>query len=322
MKLKRYELLCLGLLLIGGCRSELSGNTTACSPFVPCTTGTGGGGGGGSGGAGAGAGGGTDLEVLGSPFLLTLESYWYSDQAQAYPIPLSIKKISGTSNLGTSADLDQNTPCIIDKNVTFNSAQAARNIECGVEIPETQLWFSSLKFKIRTPAGLDEDERCDVIYFYPYFYRVSNLNAQGFTPFWAPGGVDCSTMTNGAFPIGCYSGPATHLVPGFPQNVGLHHIPLTDGALTISWTANSAYTSSRLDNRWTGYRSDGGGTPGTTVGATQDWEFQCVKTGSNLQYSYLLRIYPVPDNPLTPGAPRRRGWLEDDGVTSRANVSH
>ncbi|NBV50293.1 hypothetical protein EBR78_03600, partial [bacterium] len=45
MNLKYYKLLCLGLLLIGGCKTELSGNTTACSPFVPCTTGAGAGGG-------------------------------------------------------------------------------------------------------------------------------------------------------------------------------------------------------------------------------------------------------------------------------------
>ncbi|NDD03554.1 MAG: hypothetical protein EB078_01495 [Proteobacteria bacterium] len=203
--------------------------------------------------------------------------------------------------------------CKIPAGTSLNSTEAIRT--CDVEIPETMLHFSKLKFEVSASAG----HTCDVVYMYPYYYLASR--APEFRDTWIDDKVDCANLTSGFPDAQCYSGPATQ-IEGFPRFRNLAY-PFKNKSVAFSkeFVAESAYDKKRFwSNEWTGYQAEpnfnynlfsapsfSGDIPGQPV----NWRFQCANKGSNLNYEYVLHIKPKKDNPFTPGAPRYYAWNYD-----------
>lgn len=131
---------------------------------------------------------------------------------------------------------------------TFSSTDASPKSCSGLSVPEAELYSGKLTIN----AKINDTSRCKIFKFMPYYYRMSGqdsfvpVNADvGFTP------LNCQTSPS----VGCYSGPATQLIPSFPSNMN----PLryfTSVSSNLSWTVDSAETmrtSLKYDpgNRWT-----------------------------------------------------------------------
>lgn len=88
---------------------------------------------------------------------------------------------------------------------------------CIITIPEAQLYYSTVTFRIGTTAGAS----CPVLKFSPYYYLRSISDK--YTP---PGGdkeIDCSTADKEAQ---CYGGAAPVLLgTEFPKNRGYYFLP-------------------------------------------------------------------------------------------------
>lgn len=291
-------------LLLGGCLNtgQLS-SASSCSALGPCSTssGSGGGTGGGTGGGGT--------STTSSPFKLTLKSYWYGDTGKLNPSSHSLYQMTGDT-LGTVTT----TSCIIPSGTPpaqpGNSTSAIQT--CGVKIPETQLALSALEFTVDAPTN----HSCDVVYLYPHFYRASASKK-----YYLPGatdGIDCEKGDNKL----CYAGPAVNLIQDFPKTTGEIN-PIQDRTVAYqkSWTAKSSIEfygmSFSTSNRYTGFH------PFSIASSTDEakfyvnkpwtWNFICVQKGSSRSYEYTVRIFPVKDTDFFEGAPRKYGWLDDDG---------
>ena len=277
-----------------------------------------------------------------SPFKLTLKSYWDSDTGKTNPTDwASSLKLVATGTEATLSTEDcvipEGTlpapyvsqtqtvpPNVASERFAVNDHAGVR--VCAVEIPETQLYFSSLEFTVETPAN----HQCDVVYFDPYYYLFSrSLKAQ---PPWLNAPIDCATL-NGGFPAkGCYSGPATEFFTNFPFiNTEANSIQNKAPVFKKSWTINPAFKSLNgaftYGNRWTSFQPDRLGSPeipsnfdvndhranASVVAQPHDWRFMCVKTGSNLNYRYIVRIIPIKDNPYYGFVYPKIGWHDDNG---------
>jgi hypothetical protein len=124
--------------------------------------------------------------------------------------------------------------------------------DCNVDIPEAELYFGKLSFQ----AHVQNVSKCSVLYFFPYFYQMSNQpNFFPTTPLAVSGSfsaLDCSASPT---PVGCFMGPATKLVPSFgiPGSTGVYLLPATNK--DPNWTidsANQIRVSANIDpgNRW------------------------------------------------------------------------
>lgn len=298
-------LLSISTFLLQGCLNtgQLSSVST-CSALGPCSTS---GAGGGTGGGGSGSGGGSSTSS--SPFKVTLTSYWYGDTGKLNPSSHSLYQMTGDT-VGTVTT----TSCIIPSGTPAalpgNSSSAIQT--CGVKIPETQLALSALEFTVDAPAN----HSCDVVYLYPYFYRVSA--SKKYYPPGATDSIDCEKGDNKA----CYSGPAVNLIQGFPITTGEIN-PIQDRTVAYqkSWTAKSSLEfygmSFSTSNRYTGFHPFSiASSPDEAkfyVNKPWTWNFICVQKGSSRSYDYTVRIFPVKDTTFFEGAPRKYGWLDDDG---------
>jgi len=287
------------LFLVLGCSVQMSSSTSACSAFGVCASSSSSGAGSSTGGTG-----GTTSTSSTSPFSIAVTTYWESDGVKAHASEWPLKKFAS----GSDTELTD-VSCDISSTVTAGSSGAINQI-CGVKIPETQLFHSNLELTVKAPAN----HSCNVFYFSPYYYLAST--SATFTSTWATTETDCATLTNGLRNAACFSGPATELVTGFPRFRGfVTSVADTTVALAQKFTASSAHSKQRGDNRWTTYQPSvaaHAGTPGLVVGATQNWSFECVKSGSGLQYSYELRI--LADHDSSPFSDRYYGWIDDSGV--------
>jgi len=268
-----------------------------------------------------------------SPFKVTLKSYWQDDEENQFPTSYNLELMDPATKDTTGLETDlTGESCEIPvgtQAVTLNSnadAFSAGIRTCGVRVPETKLFFSKLEFTVSAPNG----HACDVVYTYPNFYLASR--AKEFVPPWDVNKkVDCETLPDGfSFPLDkdCYSGSAKQLVEGFPI-FAFHANPVVSLGSSPrpryerKWLVNSAFKALNgqfnTGNKWTSFqperifRASDGGLARTFVGQSSTWHFQCVHQGSNLGYQYEVRIIPVPDGELNPGAPRPLGWVDDSG---------
>lgn len=173
-------------LILAGCQNATVGTGgSSCSGIGSClNAGTGG---------GTGSGSGIPSEIgmpVESPFYLSIKSYWENDTGKAFPTSYDVKLISKNgsgvlANTGTAADLSSAT-CQVDPGTLITDSDDKRVITCGVEIPETQLFFSSLDFQI----NVGKDAECDVVYYWPYGYQAST--SASFTSRWQASALDCT----------------------------------------------------------------------------------------------------------------------------------
>lgn len=114
---------------------------------------------------------------------------------------------------------------------------------CNPIIPEGRLYFSTLSWTVNVGTQ-DQTPACEIVTFQPYYYQASN--AAGFLPSWETNPIDCSVTPLVA---DCFSGPATLIVPGFPQFRGMYFATSTGSTQTFK--ATSANFNGRTSNRWT-----------------------------------------------------------------------
>ena len=121
---------------------------------------------------------------------------------------------------------------------------AAPVATCTVEVPEGRLYFSSLNFQYSWVW-----EECKLLHFAPYYYMADNTAA--YFPPQADSSVDC---TAAPIPTACFGGAAVDLVPGFPSNRTIIHLPDENVPLvplTFESEVRSAYSHKYSSNRWT-----------------------------------------------------------------------
>jgi hypothetical protein len=201
-------------------------------------------------------------------------------------------------------------------NLGPNDASTALSLDCQIDIPEAKLFYSKLYLSF----GGDASNGCRIYHFSPYYYKASS--SKTFRPRWAGFGVtqvDCRGVDDTGkiidIPSGCYNGPATTLVPGFPrfdslwftsrqQNSGVFEIP----------SANSkAYNSNRFAANYSGVRpptqtyptpgvdeASLGGTDGYILTEWSDYIFSCNDDYDETLFRIRMVIRAVPiatDNP-------------------------
>lgn len=89
---------------------------------------------------------------------------------------------------------------------------------CNVAVPEAQLYYSRIRFRI----GSDNSVQCPILSFIPYHYQRSK--AEDYVPPGTTEEQDCSpTNTNPLSPL-CYGGAAPSLIPEFPVNKGQYFL--------------------------------------------------------------------------------------------------
>jgi hypothetical protein len=273
-------------LILAGCQNANVGTGgSSCSGIGSCL----------DSGSGSGSGSGIGNGGAESPYSLSLKSYWENDNGKVFPTSHAVKliqKVGGNYlKTGMTSDLS-NDSCQIAPGTKMTSSADERQIVCGVAIPETQLFYSSLDLVVT----VSKDADCDVVNYDPYGYLAGDTAT--FKSRWQTTALDC---TVDPIPASCYSGPAID-ISGWPlQSGGLYH-QIYDKTKSFSdvYSIPSANSKLRGDNRWTSYRP-------SKDHIIQNWNWECVKKGSSLSYTIALRIMPERDNPFNPGATRYLG---------------
>ncbi len=140
----------------------------------------------------------------------------------------------GTSSGPTTTEID----CVIPPGTASGNVST-----CNPIIPEGRLYFSTLTWTVNVGTQ-DQTPPCEIVTFQPYYYQASNT--AGFFPSWVTTAVDCSVSPINA---SCFSGPATVIVPSFPEFRGMYFAVSTGSNQT--YTASSANFNTRSSNRWT-----------------------------------------------------------------------
>lgn len=112
---------------------------------------------------------------------------------------------------------------------------------CTIKVEEARLYFSTLKLQYSWYSTA-----CKLLNFQPYYYKASNANA--ILPWGGTDAVDCTDPLNAT----CWGGIAPLVVPDFPRNGSLIHLPNEGiGALPLSETVTfpSAYSRRYNSNR-------------------------------------------------------------------------
>jgi hypothetical protein len=131
---------------------------------------------------------------------------------------------------------------------TFSTTDSSPKSCTGLSVPEAELYSGKLTIN----AKINDTTNCKIFKFMPYYYRMSGQD--NFVPSTADADftpLQCQTSPK----AGCYSGPATQLIPSFPSSLSpLRYFTSVNSNLT--WTINSAETvrsSLKYDpgNRWT-----------------------------------------------------------------------
>jgi hypothetical protein len=188
-------------------------------------------------------------------------------------------------------------------------AAAAGTINpCNVSIPEGRMHFSTLTWTVSVGTQT-LNPPCEIVVFQPYYYKASN--AAGFKPSWETSAIDCSASPT---PLGCFSGPATTIVTGFPQFVGEYF--LAPDTSSQSYSVKSANANLRSSDRWTvNNLADEtsavaflNGRDGYVANSMVDYSFSCFDKFMQPVYGFTHQITKIdvtggalnnPANPLT-----------------------
>jgi len=174
-------------------------------------------------------------------------------------------------------------PCV------FSSTDVSPKSCTGLSVPEAALYSGKLTIK----AKINDKINCSIFKFMPYYYQMSGednfvpLTADpGFTP------LNCQTSPS----AGCYSGPATQLIPSFPSSLNpLRYFTSLNSDLL--WTINSAETSRATlkydpGNRWT---TNDLATPAVAqtdyvADSMRPYRFECDDASGNPQYVMTVQL--------------------------------
>ncbi len=205
--------------------------------------------------------------------------------------------------------LDNKGTCKVGPDVTPRSDSGGTVVNCpAISIPEQQLFFSNVHFTVTAAP-----DKCKIIFFRPYFYRIST--SATYTPPTATGPLDCS-KNDQTEPATCYGGAGTLLIPSFPRNGGQYFLPGDGTTLTNTWIAKSANSQrqtggaySYLDNRWTindladrvAFKSYNGQDI-YVANSMVDWRIVCTDTTDHL---YEMNLFLTADKgpPAAGGTP-------------------
>lgn len=104
------------------------------------------------------------------------------------------------------------------------------DITCSFTVPEGQLYYSTLQFRMGSKAAAS----CPILKFRPYYYQKSAASpvaddpgtpgdetAPGYTPSGSDTELSCADGKEAL----CFGGAAPHMVEGFPENTGRYFLP-------------------------------------------------------------------------------------------------
>lgn len=189
------------------------------------------------------------------------------------------------------------------------TAASPANVTCTVNVPETQLFYSKMKFTITHDTAT-----CSLASFCPYYYQKSN--AAGFDPDGTGTAVDCSATP---VPDACYGGPAKELVPSFRPVTGGNTCIFSTSSTALEKTASAPNEkTSRQGDRHNRYLSNDYATAnravanpavayeGYVASSMQDYTVSCEdKHGNNLS---TITIYVIDSNGTSPTTNNRDSW--------------
>ena len=245
-----------------------------------------------------------------SPFKVKISSL-YEQEYEALPTSTSgSTSDTGTFDIGTlgsasfgaaPAGSALHKACDIPVGTVAGSSDA--NQSCKPDIPEGQNYLSYLFFEVSTPPGV-----CDIVYFYPYYYRVSN--SATFVPEWSDdlSEFDCSDPD--ADLLECWDGAGVDTLD--PRSANRIVYEPNGSSIQMHWTAKAARQAGRRTNLWTnnnlseGSRANpnlninfipnlealfpGPRDQGYIGGTMQDWKFECLDHYDDVQYAFTITI--------------------------------
>lgn len=163
-----------------------------------------------------------------------------ADDASTESSPLYLNLISYYEGT-TSADQKSAGSCIVPKNTVAGSTES--NITCSVSIPEAQLYYSNLDFKI----GTSDSNYCAIISFKPYYYLRST--SATFKPY--PSSTDVVDCTDPSLEARCWGGAAPIIAPEFPKNFGTYFLPIAKSSTSYTLTSSNSRRQSNTDKSLT-----------------------------------------------------------------------
>lgn len=226
--------------------------------------------------------------------------------ASAYKMKLTVSSFWETSTSSTATVLGTCSATTTTANVPKTT--------CSISVPEGQLFYSKLVFKIES----DAEATCSQISFRPYYYLMSK-SAGFFTPGTSTGAIDCSGVL-WQTTLGCWNGPGTTILGTAALLRSAAGVYYTPTATTLSKTyemassPNDKYSSLNASTRYSAndladatvsvatgndpYVATGGD---CTVGNNNpaggqcyfDWYFECRDAYNERQYSITARIVEV-----------------------------
>ncbi|WP_413290395.1 hypothetical protein [Bdellovibrio sp. HCB337] len=206
------------------------------------------------------------------------------DTAQMEGSPLFIQVSSKYENSDLYANLGN---CYLDSTTVFPATKA-----CTIRVPELQLHFSDLSFRV----GTGSTDTCALVSFQPYYYRKSDQ--AGFVP--APGvaAVDCTDSSLKE----CWGGAAPAIIENFPTVGGSYFLPdvMTETTYNLK-SSNSRYIlasgddASLLTNVGVANNLIDLATPVVSPayvggGAYQDYQVTCEDEWAEVLYAITLTI--------------------------------
>lgn len=195
--------------------------------------------------------------------------------------------------------------CYIPKGTTASGTGST--IECKIQIPELQLYYSDLTFTI----GSANPETCRNVTFIPYYYvrSTSAVFKPGATEY------DCSKALSPTSdtPKQCFGGSAVALAPGFPLNSGVYILPAYESkASYVLKSANSlrqSTTDMAYNDNTASCNNLASASRGTAIpsyyaggGAYRDYSVTCYDEWYKLLYRINLTISDE-DTPATTSTP-------------------
>lgn len=196
-----------------------------------------------------------------------------------------------------NSDLD---PQLVGECVVDEGEKRGTEVECPIRIPEGQLFFGELQFRVKARV-----EGCAQMIFHPFYYLESR--SPSFQRTRTDAAIDCS---KDEIPKECYNGPAPDLVEGWPEYTG-KYVNLST-AREAEFTIPSANSKMRNNNRWIVNDLDdslrGESFRGFVGGTMRNWGFQCRDKYSEILRHITVKFSDIDAPPDTEGVDNFSGW--------------
>lgn len=214
---------------------------------------------------------------------------------------LNVPYFEGDTATQNSSACDTATTPHKTCNISSSTPVGVENV-CDVEIPEGQLYFSSIRFELKINS-----KECAQVIWRPYFYRASNQ--AGFTPAWNSGSpIDCSGATT--LSADCFNGPAKYIATNFPTYTGIYYVfgnkagtwnNLVPVANEKSPGNSNRFASNNLAANKRDCNDPASGLPmgdGYVCDSMHDYQFICADEYQLQRFSFRIHIYDKNDSGL------------------------